>query len=56
MSVLLSLSFLKVLGGTGAPVDSLFGAGPRKDGADSWMSLSVPVDLWDLTEGIIHHF
>lgn len=36
LSVLLSLSFMKILNGTGATVNSLFGAGPREDGADCW--------------------
>lgn len=34
--MLLSLSFMEILNRTGATVNSLFGAGPREDGADSW--------------------
>ena len=34
--MLLSLSFMKMLNGTGATDNSLLGAAPREDGGDSW--------------------
>lgn len=36
LPVLLSLSFMKIWNRTGATVNSLFGADPREDRADSW--------------------